>query len=314
MVLKPTREILKRHSFAIEIVPPFRLDLTVWALRRRPHNLDDRWVGNIYHRTLFIDSEPVEVAVEQAGGRDAPRLQVALAGARLAPNVERTATVALTRLLGLDRDLTAFYAFAATDERLDALARRFCGFRPPRFPTLFEALLNAVACQQITLTLGITLINRLAQAVGTAPEVAPDLHALPRPAELAGYDPDALRALGYSGQKARALVELAAAMLDGRLAEDMLEALDDAAAIEQLCSIRGVGRWTAEYALLRGQGRLHIFPSEDSGARNNLVRWLGLVGPLDYAGVRRILAPWYPYGGMIYLHLLLDKLYVTGML
>ncbi len=28
-------------------MPPFRLDLTVWVLRRRPHNLMDRWDGGL---------------------------------------------------------------------------------------------------------------------------------------------------------------------------------------------------------------------------------------------------------------------------
>ena len=53
---------------------------------------------------------------------------------------------------------------------------------------------------------------------------------------------------------------------------------------------------------------LHVFPGDDVGARNNLLRWLGLEGPLDYDGVRRVLSPWSPYGGLIYFHLLLDRL------
>jgi DNA-3-methyladenine glycosylase II len=54
-------------------------------------------------------------------------------------------------------------------------------------------------------------------------------------------------------------------------------------------------------------GRLHVFPGDDVGARNNLLRWLGLTGALDYDGVRRVLTPWTPYAGLIYFHLLLDR-------
>jgi DNA-3-methyladenine glycosylase II len=75
--------------------------------------------------------------------------------------------------------------------------------------------------------------------------------------------------------------------------------------MERLRSLRGVGRWTAEYALLRGLGRLHVFPGDDVGARNNLQRWLGLLEPLDYEGVQRVLARWQPFQGFVYLHLLL---------
>jgi DNA-3-methyladenine glycosylase II len=73
-----------------------------------------------------------------------------------------------------------------------------------------------------------------------------------------------------------------------------------------------VGRWTGEYVLLRGLGRLHVFPGEDVGARNNLRRWLGLTGALDYDGVRRVLTPWTPYAGLIYFHLLQDRLAEAG--
>ena len=40
--------------------------------------------------------------------------------------------------------------------------------KPPRFATVFEGVINAIACQQVTLTLGIRLLNRLAAAYGLA--------------------------------------------------------------------------------------------------------------------------------------------------
>jgi DNA-3-methyladenine glycosylase II len=196
---------------------------------------------------------------------------------------------------------------------LGPLARRFRGLKPPRFLTVFEALVNGIACQQITLTQGIRLLNRLAErcgpsiAVGDAP--AP---AFPRPEDLAGLEPEALRKLGFSGQKARALIELSGAAAAGRLDLERLASLDDAAAVAELCRLRGVGRWTAEYVLLRGLGRVHLFPGDDVGARNNLQRWLGLSGPLNYEGVRQAVTRWQPYAGLLYFHLLMDRLAEAG--
>ena len=80
------------------------------------------------------------------------------------------------------------------------------------------------------------------------------------------------------------------------------------AALARLTGLRGVGRWTAEYVLLRGLGRLHLFPGDDIGARNRLRRWLHLREPLDYERVRRLLRRWRPYAGLVYLHMLLDGL------
>ena len=73
-----------------------------------------------------------------------------------------------------------------------------------------------------------------------------------------------------------------------------------------------MGRWTAEYVLLRGLGRLEVFPGDDVGARNNLRRWLGLPDALDYAGVHDAVAPWQSYAGLVYLHLLVDRLAAAG--
>ena len=145
-------------EFPLEAVPPFRLDLTAWALRRRPDNLVDQWDGQVYRRVLEVNGAPLAVAVTQPGGPDDARLQVAVAGGRVSAATRPAVAAALEQLLGLRVDLTGFYRLAAGDERLGPLAERFRGSRPPRFPTIFETLVNAIACQQVTLTLGLRLL------------------------------------------------------------------------------------------------------------------------------------------------------------
>ena len=51
--------------FTLEPVPPFRLDLTAWALRRRPANIVDRWDGVAYRRAVKQDETVAEVEVRQ---------------------------------------------------------------------------------------------------------------------------------------------------------------------------------------------------------------------------------------------------------
>jgi len=51
---------VKVGEFSLRPAPPFRLDLTVWALRR-PDNLVDRSDGVAYRRVLVIKGQPVEV-------------------------------------------------------------------------------------------------------------------------------------------------------------------------------------------------------------------------------------------------------------
>ncbi len=302
-------------TFLLDPVPPFRLDLTVWTLRRRPENQVDRWDGQTYRRVLAWGDDTVALAVTQVGTANAPHLRVTLNGAPVTPEIEAAAREVVTRTLGLQVDLTTFYHAAAKDARLEALAQRFRGVKPPRFPSVFEALANAIACQQITLTQGIRLLNWLVQtcgmALGDGDTVA---HAFPRPEDMAGRTPEELRPLGFSTTKGRALIELARACADGEVDLEGLAELDDGAALARLLPLYGIGRWSAEYVLLRGLGRTHIFPGDDVGARGNLQRWLARDAPLDYRGVQQALADWTSYGGLIYFHLLLDRLAQAGYL
>lgn len=302
-------------TFSIEPAAPFRLDLTAWLLRRRPDNMIDRWDGSTYRRVLAIEGQLVGTAVSQSGPPERPILRVTVSGDVLRPNIRPLVTSVLTRMLGTGADLSGFYRLTPLDPRLDLLARRFRGVKPPRFPTLFEALVNAVTCQQISLLVGILLLDRLAQSYGPSlMERNGSAHAFPGPENLAGLDPRSLQTLGFSGVKARAVIELASAIDEKRLDLDELENLDNEAASARLRKLYGVGRWTAEYGLLRGLGRIDVFPAGDVGARNSIQRWLGLVRPPDDEEVRSALAPWRDYGGLIYFHLLLKRLMDAGFL
>jgi DNA-3-methyladenine glycosylase II len=73
--------------------------------------------------------------------------------------VKAAATAALEHLLGLRASLRSFYHVTAQHGRLHELASRFRGLKPPRFPTVWEGLVNGIACQQFSLTVGIILLK-----------------------------------------------------------------------------------------------------------------------------------------------------------
>src|SRR6476646_4832691 len=150
------RKVVKsraQSSFSIELRPiaPFRLDFTVWALRRRPENLVDRWDGTTYRRVLLIHGESVEISVSQHGSNEAPRLEVNVTGGLTGANVKSEVSALLTGMLGLQVDLKPFYTMAESDPKLRGLAEKYRGLKPVRLPTVFETLVSAIACQQFTL-------------------------------------------------------------------------------------------------------------------------------------------------------------------
>ena len=303
--------------FTIEVGPPFRLDLTVWALRRRPHNTIDAWDGTTYTRTLEADASPVLVAVRQEGGEsEGVRLGVEVRRRGGAPSEAGIGEVrhTLERMLGLGIDLAGFYELAAADERLAGLAGRFRGVRPPRSASVFEALVNAVACQQLSLTVGIHLLDRLAAAYGPEVELRGAPPGFPAAERLAAAELPHLRRLGFSVAKARTIIGLAWGVVSGTLGLDTLTKADDEHAAAALVALSGIGRWSAEYVLLRGLGRLGVLPGDDVGARNNLRRRFELPAPAGYDEVAALSKGWWPYGGLVYFHLLLDALARGGHL
>lgn len=297
-------------ALTVPVAAPFRLDLTVWVLRRREKNVIDQWDGRLYTRVLVFDNVPVKLMVTQSGTPINPQLAATLQSRkRLSTKVQAEARALLQQLLGLSVVLRPFYVLAGHNPALERLARQFIGVRPPRFPTVFEAIVNAIACQQVSLDVGILLLNRLAERFGVAYSDGDNtMHAFPRPEDVLDVPESELKRLGFSFQKARAIKGLAFSVANEGIRRERLERAGNDEALTYLKTIRSVGRWSAEYVLLRGLGRLNVFPGDDVGGQNNVQQLLGLSTRPGYDELQELTAQWYPYAGFVYFHLLLAKL------
>ena len=125
---------------------------------------------------------------------------------RISERARKEAGLLVQKMLGLAIDMQPFYDLARDNAAIGPLVKQFYGVRPPRFPTVFEGLVNSIACQQVTLDLGIVLLNRLSERFG-AQVVTQDavLHAFPTPTDLADVPEESIKELGFSRQKARAI-------------------------------------------------------------------------------------------------------------
>ncbi|MCG3181824.1 MAG: DNA-3-methyladenine glycosylase [Phycisphaerae bacterium] len=260
----------------------------------------------------MLGDVPVEAGVVQIGRMDRPELLVTAIPTSGVRRLQAGVSDILGSMLGLSVDLSGFYAFAEKQNRLRALARRFYGVKPPRFLTVWEAMVNAVSCQQVSLTVGIILMGRLAERFG--PAGRDGQHAMPRPVDLANARPIELREIGYSFRKAENIIDLARGIATGQFNSEGIDELDDEVAVSRLRRIKGIGRWSAQYVLLRGLRRLNVFPADDIGFQNKLGKWLHLDKQLDYEGVHRVIGKWRAYGGLIYFFMLLNHLAEQGHL
>ncbi len=301
--------------FALPVIPPFRLDLTVWALRRRQKNTIDQWDGHQYTRVIVLDNTPVKMTITQSGAADKLQLHIVLQSqTALSSDVQEHAKLLIQKALGLNVDLRPFYLLAENDAALNPLVAQFMGVKPPRFPSVFEALINSIACQQVSLDVGILVLNRLADNFGLKiADSGKTLYAFPRPEDLLDVPEEAIKKLGYSYQKARFIKGLAYGVASGDIDLEHLETAGNEQAISYLSAIHGIGRWSAEYSLLRGLGRLDILPGDDVGAQKNLQQLLALEERPNYDQIKELTKRWQPYAGLIYFHMLLEKLHAKGL-
>ncbi len=254
---------MSRISFHIRPRPPFRLDLTVWTLRRRPDNAMDRWDGHTYRRVLLMPTGPAEVAVTQVEPPETPRLRAVVEDRQVSTLVKGGVASALERLLGLSIDLGEFYRFAEGQDQLGQLVRRFRGMKPPRFATVFESVINGIASQQVSRTVAILVLNRLTARYGAAVRDENNAgRAFARPEDLAGLQPDDLRQIGLSRQKGRSNFELAKTFAE--MEDWILKGLPNHLKRRSRAHLVTGGRaLDCRIFLLRGLGHTHVFPGDD---------------------------------------------------
>lgn len=218
------------------------------------------------------------------------------------------ALMVVRRMLGTERDLSDFQRRARAIRWLAPLAGRMRGLKPPRYPTLFEACANAIVFQQVSLRAASAIMRRLILALGSSVEFeGVPLAIFPGVEAFFGADDAVLRTAGLSGGRLATLRRAGEAIATGAISEAMLDARSSADAGHLLREIKGIGPWTAAVILLRGLGRLDVFPGDDSGVAANLALVTGElmdIGPaLATLGSQR---------GMLYFCLLLARLGARG--
>ncbi len=317
MATPPCRnQLMTIKKFTLSAIPPFRLNLTVWALRRRTNNIIDQWDGRHYTRIIVFNNKPIKVRVTQNETSNDLEVVITLHGKqKITAQLQKEAHLLIQEMLGLTIDLRPFYALVNNDATLQSLVKQFSGLKPPRFPSVFEGLINSIACQQVSLDVGLLMLNRLAENFGTKfVDSDSAFYAFPGPKDLAEVREEDIKKLGFSYQKARAIKELATSALNKTIDLANLEEMTNNEIVAHLSMIRGIGRWSAEYVLLRGLGRLDAFPGDDIGAQNNLKRIFLLDNKPTYEGIKKLTSRWHPYEGLVYFHLLLEKLHLKKVI
>lgn len=151
----------------------------------------------------------------------------------------------------------------------------------------FHVLCTSIISQQLSVKAADTIQKRVMIQVGAKKYL--------KPPHVIASEHDALRACGLSHAKARWLRTLSEQVHEGTFSFAKLKRMDDAAAIEALDALPGIGRWTAEMYLIFAMHRLDIFAMGDVGLRRSINKLYNKGKPLDDDETLAITDRWAPY-------------------
>ncbi len=247
----------------LEIPQPYDFELSTSRFRDFGSDRATVWHDGGLHRVV--------------AGREV-RVTAAPGGVDVEPWSEAAADE-IGRLLGLPFDLDSFGAFAAGDPVLGAIVEAAPGFRPTMSPRPFEALVVAITTQQISLRAAAAIRSGFVERFGVRHEHAWEF---PTRERMRAARPSDFTVIGFSRAKAEYVLELAHADLD----LDALAGLPDEDVIEAITSVRGLGRWTADWFLARHLARPRAWPAGDLGVRKAVSSFYADGRPLSIEEVR----------------------------
>jgi len=268
----------------IDLEPPLDIPASLAPLGRWGDDGLDRWDGDRLLRTIRLGSRSVPYVARPAGTIDRPSLEVTVAPEDLAAVAESATAMFLS-------GGEAFAALVLRDPRIAALEAAYRGARPLLHRDPFTALIRAISAQQVNLRWAAEIRYRLAASYGESHAIGGEEVRSLEAGPLADASVEDLRTLQLTTAKARSVIAVARAVVEGRLKFADLDALEDQALADRLVSLPGIGPWTADWFLARTLGRPRIVAG-DLGVRKAVGR-VYLDGRLpSEAEVRDVTAHW----------------------
>lgn len=251
----------------IRIATPqeFNYEQNLQFLKRSPKEVLHRVEKDGVVKLLQVGGESVLFKVKSPG----KGLVIEFLNSKPSPVVRKQVEKFVREWFDLETDLTPFYKLAKKDELLKALVKKHYGYRIIGQPDLFESLVWAVLGQQINVQFAYTLKQRFVENFGERLVWNEQPYFLfPAPARVASLGDAELLPLQFSRQKSKYSVNIAEAFASGAISKEKLSGLPLQEAKEILMKVKGVGNWTANYALMKTFRYPDAFPLEDAGIHN----------------------------------------------
>jgi len=290
---------------------PFDLDLSAQIFSEGDGSLQ-RYEGGVYWQAVVLGERPALIRVRQLQTVDEPLLAVealpeGACSSDLHRDDRRAVNALVTRLFNLDLSLEPFYLAVKDDRIMGPLSVRLKGLHSPSAATVFQALVESIVEQQISLHAARSIQRRIIEAFGQSMILQnKTYYAFPRPESLARASVDQLKDCGLSGRKAEYVRGISRQVAEG-LDLEALQEHDDQSIIEELGRLRGVGVWTAEMTMVRGMQKFDAFPADDLGLRRVISHYYHADRAISASEARSTAEGWRGWRGLASFYLIVAE-------
>ena len=190
------------ETLILTCVPPFDFNLSVMIFSDGDRSIRKYQDGKFW-QVIRVDDSLILVTMKALGTVDDPKISVELrSDHKISEADKENAKQTVSAMLNLDLDPKPFYEHAKKDRILTGIIHRLRGLKIPTTPTVFEALIDSITEQQISLKVAHALERRLVKTFGKALRLDGEVYyAYPVPRELASARLEQLRRCGLSQEE-----------------------------------------------------------------------------------------------------------------
>ena len=181
-------------------------------------------------------------------------------------------------------------AIASKDKEVKRALKKIGYPEDRKWPDGFETFVSIIVSQQLSTKAADAILKRIHKLL---PELTPE--------KLLSKRTTTLRKAGLSERKVEYLRGLSLAIKKDEFSPDALKTMDDDSAINSICSLHGLGEWSAEIYLMFSLGRKDIFPANDLALQIALQKLKDLKEKPTPKVARKLIEHWTPnrsYGSL----------------
>jgi DNA-3-methyladenine glycosylase II len=286
---------------------PFDFHLSATIFSGGDHQIRTYETGK-HWQVLRVNNKLVLITITSVGSVDEPELVVDLKSKEeFSKDDQKRIEEIVSALFNLTFDLNVFYDAVKADKVMSMLTQQLRGLKSPTTPTVFEALVDSIIEQQISLNVAHSLERNVIKMFGDQLTLNGKVYyAFPTPQNVAFATVEQLRNCGLSMRKAEYIHDISSSIMEGKLdLEDFKNYENAEEIIKELCKIRGIGVWTAELTMLRGMRKLEAFPADDLGLRRHIAHYYCNDRKILGNEARKIAEKWGKWKGLAGFYLIL---------